>query len=1093
MKKVLYSVLALAGLFALSCTKEIDAPNAEAAQENLVPMTLTASYDVATKVTYEGMKTFGWVANDSIKVRLLNGDKSRYGWYSFGAKNSAASSEFVGEVPDTFRPEDYAFYPGFKTNSLSNVSSSSTAIRLPITYYLDEVDGKGQPIAPHIDPANCTKVYVSSANPLQFLPSVGKKQENGSYKFQAAYGVLNIQMTDLDDAACGLKLKGLAETYMANYLMLDRTDMCYKIGDKFTSGGSTYSVTYLNYWFYPKADHTASIYLPVPVGTLPAGCSIDILDEKGTVLYTQPFAKDVEVQRGKITTLAPFKAKYDWTLVGTGKFIDAFLWESFGFTDPVDVKIETSGNGNYRLENPYGVAAQTYKYEIPATATGPDDYLNFSVVPVGSSLHSVTTTKKGLVDFNDYYTGLVSSTYGVDPYIAHPGGWSSLRNESNFTHNIVTKFAADGETPAAVQLAPIYFWLTDPSAGRGSWTGNAGWTGGGSVGPSYAKNNLIQILFPGQTELIDLQASVSFVEITDPTPAQATAKVKVVMGKDIASLSMVIAANANDAITALTAGTDVVTATASGDFSVKLPAAAPSGDYYVYSIVQVGSDINPELSNIIVSPVFTYSNQGEYESLGDAQFIDAFSWNIAGFTEGTSVTAEVKKSLVEENKYLVVDPYGAAIKAFSYTPAGTVAGPDKELILTVSDEGYVDWDADFRTGIFNPSFNGSKGTEMTITPPYWYAVNYPQYYANFGHGNNYVARYAGDGKTPATIVLSPIYTGVDGSTWNPNYRESNPIQIVLPGSSPVDLNSLVSFKEMKDESADQPIATVTLYLGESFESADIVIAADAEAAEAAYAGGLGQTATESGDVDIKLPANAPSGKYTVFAKLAVKTGINPLCGKTVTSDPFQYNNPNEDRNLPLSSVIGDFVGATVLYNNGNFVKYNLEMSLAANTDDPTLGDVVLTAFATQWWGGGLDMAAYAWFDTKTGILTFPAHQPIWKFGANYDGGIINASAGADEDIVMLYGDDKTLRIENAEFIRVGAYEPETTTYKGVFGYYWYGDTSDYHIVFQKQEEATAPALAPTMAVTPLVNRAMKLSSEECRVASRKVANAPAVK
>ena len=1092
MKKVLYSVLALAGLLTLSCAKEIDAPNAESAQENLVPLTLTASYDVATKVTYEGLKTFGWEANDSIKVRCVSGDNKEDGWYALGAKAAGATAQFVGDVPDTYTPRDYAFYPGFKQNITG--TTSAPAVRLPVTYYLDEVDASSNPIAPHIDPSNCTKVYVSSANPLQFLPSVGSLQEGGSFKFQAAYGVLNIQMTDLDDAASGLRLVGTADAYMGNYLMLDKTDLCYKIGAKYVSpsSGSTLSTTYIQYWFYPKADHTASIYLPVPVGTLPAGCSIDIVDEKGTVLYKQTFAKDVEVQRGKITTLAPFKAKYDWTLVGTGKFIDAFLWESFGFTDPVDVKIETSGNGNYRLENPYGVAAQTYKYEIPATATGPDAYLDFSVVPVGSSLHSVTTTKKGLVDFSDYYTGLVSAEYGVDPYIAHPGGWSSLRNESNFAHNIVTKFAADGETPAVVQLAPIYVWLTDPATGSGSWTNYAGWMGGGFAGPSYAKNNLIQILFPGQTELTDLQANVSFVEITDPTPAQATAKVKVVMGKDIASLSMVIAANANDAVTALTSGTDVVTtATASGDFSVKLPANAPSGDYYVYSIVQVGSGINPELSNIIVSPVFAYSNEGEYESLGDAQFIDAYSWKIAGFKEGTPVSVEVKKSTVSENKYLVVDPYGAAIKAFSYTPAGTVAGPDKELILTVSDEGYVDWDAEFRTGIFNPGFNSSKGTEMTITPPYWYASNYPQYYADFGRGNNYVARYAADGKTPATIVLSPIYEGVDGNTWNPNDRESNPIQIVLPGSSPVDLNSLVSFKEMKDESADQPIATVTLYLGDSFESADIVIAADAKAAAAAFAGGQAKTATESGDVDVNLPANAPSGKYTVFAKLAVKIGINPLCGKTVTSDPFQYNNPNEDRGIKIEDVVGDYVAAAVLYN-GSYSKYDLEFSLAVNTGDPTMGDVIITHFGDAAIGGAPDYEVYGWLDSKTGELTIPVNQPMWDFGASYDGGLHNPES-TDTAIVLLYGDDKSLRVENAEFLRVMLYEKGTTTIKQGY-YYWYGNTTDYHLVFKPVVTSSSTAAAPKVNGQKTVSeKSFQVFSEKCHVASGKVANAPAAR
>ena len=135
MKKVLYSVLALAGLLTLSCAKEIDAPNAEFAQENLVPMTLTASYDVATKVTYEGLKTFGWEANDSIKVRCVSADNKKYNWFAFGAQAAGATAQFVGDVTDTYTPRDYAFYPGFKTNSTSG-SYTAPAVRISLTRWM---------------------------------------------------------------------------------------------------------------------------------------------------------------------------------------------------------------------------------------------------------------------------------------------------------------------------------------------------------------------------------------------------------------------------------------------------------------------------------------------------------------------------------------------------------------------------------------------------------------------------------------------------------------------------------------------------------------------------------------------------------------------------------------------------------------------------------------------------------------------------------------------------------------------------------------------------------------------------------------------
>ena len=436
MKKVLYSVLALAGLFTLSCAKEIDAPNAEFAQENLVPLTLTASYDVATKVTYEGLKTFGWEANDSIKVRCVSGDNKEDGWYALGAKAAGATAQFVGDVPDTYTPRDYAFYPGFKQNITG--ASSAPAVRLPVTYYLDEVDASSNPIAPHIDPSNCTRVYVSSANPLQFLPSVGSLQEGGSFKFQAAYGVLNIQMTDLDDAACGLKLNGLAETYMGNYLMLDKTDLCYKIGAKYVSpsSGSTLSTTNIQYWFYPKADHTASIYLPVPVGTLPTGCSIDIVDEKGTVLYTQPFAKDVEVQRGKITTLAPFKAKYDWKEVGTGRFFDKKYVAASGLAEGKDVEVkimqEVSNPNKYRVVTPYAAYNEAASYTPSGTVTEPND-LYFTVHKAGDIFSGVTIENDGIITFDKTYMGFIEPSQEITG-----GIWC---NEQEFDDNLVTVFS----------------------------------------------------------------------------------------------------------------------------------------------------------------------------------------------------------------------------------------------------------------------------------------------------------------------------------------------------------------------------------------------------------------------------------------------------------------------------------------------------------------------------------------------------------------------------------------------------------------------------------------------------------------------------
>ena len=64
MKKVLYSVLALAGLFAVSCAKEMNSPEDANIPTHEVTIVATGSLD--TKTSYADGKTFSWVVRDSV-------------------------------------------------------------------------------------------------------------------------------------------------------------------------------------------------------------------------------------------------------------------------------------------------------------------------------------------------------------------------------------------------------------------------------------------------------------------------------------------------------------------------------------------------------------------------------------------------------------------------------------------------------------------------------------------------------------------------------------------------------------------------------------------------------------------------------------------------------------------------------------------------------------------------------------------------------------------------------------------------------------------------------------------------------------------
>ncbi len=1043
MKKVLYSVLALAGLFAVSCTKEIDAPNAEAAQENLVPMTLTASYDVATKVTYEGMKTFGWVANDSIKVRLVSGDRENSGWYSFGAKSTAASSEFVGDVPDSFRPEDYAFYPGFKTNDLSPVSSSSTAVRLPITYYLDEVDGKGQPIAPQLDPDNCTKVYVSSANPLQFLPSIGKKQENGSYKFQAAYGVLNIQMTDLDDAACGLKLNGLAQTYMANYLMLDRTDMCYKIGDKFTSDGTTYSVTYLKYWFYPKADHTASIYLPVPVGTLPAGCSIDIVDEKGTVLYTQPFSKDVEVQRGKITTLAPFKAKYDWKEVGTGRFFDKKYVAASGLAEGKDVEVkimqDVSNPNKYRVVTPYAAYNEAAGYTPSGTVTEPND-LYFTVHKAGDIFSGVTIENDGIITFDKTYMGFIEPSLNKEWYLSHVSVFSKFGEEKFWLHSYVVKKNSDG-SPAAIQLAPCYYW-----ANYGAYTSDA------------QEDGNIYILFPGTTSYSDITASVDYVDLADDTPAQAVANVSVALGSDLSAASIVIAATETEAKAAIDAETNVTKVTASGSYQVKLPADAPSGKYYVYAKVTAVDGISTLANRMVVSKKsFTYERKGDWVLVGTGKYIDNYYLEEGGFPAETTIDVEIYQHAVNKNQFRIPAPYATYNTAVGYVSPSGVTSPT-DLSFTVYKKGdtagavaITDDDEVVYDPIYMGFFDTSKNFE-------WYLAH-PKYLTSMSTTDakwkyNYVMKYQDNG-LPAVVQLAPLYYWDGWGCYTADASTDNRIQILFPGVTEfIDASASVAYADMAETDPAQASALVDVMFGSAVSGVDVVIAQNATDAAKAYSEGTHVAQVNApGQATVLLPADAPSGDYYVYGIIRGAEGTTSLVSKSFTSSKsFKYLRSDESKGIKVEDVVGDYSGTGYVYYNGWNGGQTISMTIAANTEDPTLGDIKITYFANSYVSvfGTIDTQIYGWLDGDKGIVSIDPLQPTHTFD---DGSMVILGAGGDSnpktDPILFYvSDDK-----------------KSLTAGGFFGYYRYVPAQDKILYYNVYFSPTDVPLSLTKVVS----------------------------
>ena len=580
MKRVLYSALALLGIFAVSCKKESEAPVTPAEDTATYhKQTITATIGDDTRTAYADFQKFSWKAGDKVDILTYN-ESTEYGQIvTFTAQEDGATTVFEGDVEDGFNLIDLAVYPdraGYINNDM--------AVYLPSAFFVDSTDED--------------YYTVSSENPLENLALVGHlNDEKDAYAFKTAMGALKVTFTDLSSEARFLRIS--APEKISGYFYIDDNDCLSNEsavpGTFTTSDGATRSYSSNNIWYHftPAADGTVTLYIPLPVGKLSAGTSFYVENEDEDVIFQKTAKKDIVIERNKITELTALSTKIEWVSLGTGLFGDHTQ-----FNADYDVEVEIQRNAadptQFRLVDPYAGYRELLEYEPTGSEYGPDPYLNFRILQKGENVNGITVTHDDLVYFDAYYTGIADDNYEVDPFLAHPARWAE--EENLWLRSIVVKYQADG-TPANVQLAPILFWLTDPDAGSGYWSGD-----------NYLyKNNMIEIRFPG-AERIDLQASASYIEIADSDPAQAIALVDASFSSAIASAKLVIAANADAAAAAFADAAAVTTVTASGECEVKLPANAPSGNYYVYMQTTVADGLTASANQLVVSEKFYYNN-----------------------------------------------------------------------------------------------------------------------------------------------------------------------------------------------------------------------------------------------------------------------------------------------------------------------------------------------------------------------------------------------------------------------------------------------------------------------------------------------------
>ena len=574
MKKSIFSALALIGLLAVSCSKEKEAPVLRTDEPvNTRTVSIKATIAPETRTSYTDDKTFSWVEKDSITVVTLSPDEEYIRLTTFYAQSSGPETIFTGEVEEGYTLYTMAFY-----NSQSHVhfsgedGDSNLYFNLPT---FTKIDGDGK------------KEYIeASSNPLANLPLIGVQQEeDDSYLFYTASGAAKFSFTDIPEGAAYFVIElsdvPLSGEFTWNDEGIITNDTARPGTYEYTgTDGQTHTARYANHYvvyeFERSADGTGTIYVPLPVGKIPAGAQVGFYDaDLEELLYSRPVRSDIPIERNKVTEVATFAAAAEWESLGVGAYYDVatyyFMSEDVNTFTGVEIFKDANMPGVYRFTNPYPDAAEERGYTIPSTFELPE-YLSFTVL------------KDNSVIYDDIHTGYNEeenlSEGAGDWFLGSPANWGG---ENSF--NFVAKYQEDG-TPDLVILSPFYLYLNNNSYYYALYSLG--------LGPDDWKQMFVEIYFPGAdlSHQYDLNCSLTFDEIADDNPMQATANVTLTLGNQDATADLVpafsgavlvVAPDRETAREMVEAGLGTQ-ATESGTYEVPFPADAPNGMYYAYAM-----------------------------------------------------------------------------------------------------------------------------------------------------------------------------------------------------------------------------------------------------------------------------------------------------------------------------------------------------------------------------------------------------------------------------------------------------------------------------------------------------------------------------
>ncbi|MBQ8657334.1 MAG: hypothetical protein IJ527_09855 [Prevotella sp.] len=361
--------------------------------------------------------------------------------------------------------------------------------------------------------------------------------------------------------------------------------------------------------------------------------------------------------------------------LGTGTYVDNW----FEHTTQVDIEQCEQNPNIFRIAAPY----KDYDGDDYFHMSGEmGEYLEFQVLQPGDVFNDVTITESGLVVFPIYSTGAIHPSYTDDVIVMlHPSEYSSMAaDQSKWAFNKVAEYAADGTTPARIQLAPSYYMMK-----YGGW--------------NYTQEDgVVEIYFPGNDPK-DYDVAVEYTGKYIDTADNYFAMFNVTVGEDLDEVkyAMVKSDDVNSVISGIIDGSiESTSITASGQFTAPL---TEDGTYY---IVAVGyAEGEPQAYDYAKFKFET--TPSAWESLGTGLFTDDILISNYKGSDGNYLAPITYEVEIQQNKekpglYRLVNPYG---EPYPYNEEGDwdasrdwfieIDATDPDAVTFEAQETGLDW------------------------------------------------------------------------------------------------------------------------------------------------------------------------------------------------------------------------------------------------------------------------------------------------------------------------------------------------------------------------------------------------------------------